>query len=89
LFGVELTSMKELFTALDRNRDGNVSAKELSETLTRLGVVTNEKDCQEFIAFIDVDQSGSVNVHELELVVKHEKLLSSNKARSVHRPMQK
>lgn len=66
--------LKELrlhFKTFDVDGDGKISAAELKEVLTRLGMAKSEKEVQEMIASADLDKSGTIEWLEFLTMIKH------------------
>ncbi|KAL8531111.1 hypothetical protein ACS0TY_007938 [Phlomoides rotata] len=56
--------LRRVFSMFDRNGDGKISRKELSESMEKLGVQIPEKELSQMIEKIDVDGDGCVDVEE-------------------------
>eukprot|EP00438_Fugacium_kawagutii_P006389 Skav214722 [mRNA] locus=scaffold2250:314421:315101:+ [translate_table: standard] len=54
--------LKATFARFDRNGDGVISAEELTDVLTRLGLL--EPQCQEMFRDLDQDENGKLSVEE-------------------------
>ncbi|XP_062104871.1 polcalcin Syr v 3-like [Humulus lupulus] len=60
---MENNNIKSIFTKLDINKDGQISAVELGESLKKLGSVTAE-EVQRMMEEIDTDGNGFISFKE-------------------------
>lgn len=60
----ETASIKEVFTALDTNGDGEISLEELIEGYKAVGVNYNIQKISDILSGIDMDNSGSIGLYE-------------------------
>ncbi|THD24547.1 hypothetical protein D915_004440 [Fasciola hepatica] len=65
----ELRGLRYVFSILDQNKDGVISAGELLLTLRALNVTLTEAELNDVIAELDVDLNGTVDYNELCLFV--------------------
>ncbi|KAG4985258.1 hypothetical protein JHK82_032863 [Glycine max] len=56
--------LKRVFQMFDRNGDGRISLKELSDSLENLGILIPDKDLAQMIERIDVNGDGCVDMDE-------------------------
>ncbi|KAK6145159.1 hypothetical protein DH2020_021979 [Rehmannia glutinosa] len=56
--------LRRVFAMFDRNGDGKISRKELSESLEKLGIHIPEKELRQMIEKIDVNGDGYVDAEE-------------------------
>ncbi|KAL3616288.1 Calmodulin-like protein 3 [Castilleja foliolosa] len=56
--------LRRVFSMFDRNGDGKISRKELSDSLQRLGIHIPEMDLKQMIENIDANGDGFVDVDE-------------------------
>ncbi|KAK4750346.1 hypothetical protein SAY87_027795 [Trapa incisa] len=58
--------LKRLFQMFDRNGDGRITKKELSDSLGNLGMFIPNKELEDMIERIDVNGDGCVDIEEFE-----------------------
>uniref|UniRef100_A0A7N0TNY6 EF-hand domain-containing protein n=1 Tax=Kalanchoe fedtschenkoi TaxID=63787 RepID=A0A7N0TNY6_KALFE len=58
------TELKRVFQMFDRNGDGRITNKELSDSLENLGIFIPEKELTQMIEKIDVNGDGCVDIDE-------------------------
>ncbi|KAG7018484.1 Calmodulin-like protein 7, partial [Cucurbita argyrosperma subsp. argyrosperma] len=58
------TELKRVFQMFDRNGDGRITQKELSDSLENLGIFIPDKDLIQMIEKIDVNGDGCVDIDE-------------------------
>lgn len=56
--------LKRVFQMFDRNGDGRISLKELSDSLENLGILIPDKDLAQMIERIDMNGDGCIDVDE-------------------------
>lgn len=56
--------LKRIFQLFDRNGDGRISLKELSDSLENLGILIPDKDLAQMIERIDMNGDGCIDVDE-------------------------
>ena len=86
----------DLFRALDKNADGQVTRQELAEALRSLGISASRDEVDELFDRIDADRSGGIVFRELQLALlaatreepegKHVATASRTASRSASRP---
>ncbi|KAK4482994.1 hypothetical protein RD792_010168 [Penstemon davidsonii] len=60
--------LSRVFSMFDRNGDGRISRKELSDSLEKLGIHIPEKDLMQMIQKIDANGDGYVDVEEFGIL---------------------
>ena len=60
--GAQEEKAKELFAALDKNKDGSLSAEELSEALKLHGYAATDEKVKEILKEFDTNNSGSLDL---------------------------
>lgn len=58
------SELRRIFQMFDRNGDGRITKKELSDSLENLGIFIAEKDMIQMIEKIDVNGDGYVDIDE-------------------------
>lgn len=61
---METPELRRVFAMFDKNGDGRITRKELSDSLEKLGIHIAEKDLSQMIDKIDVNGDGCVDVDE-------------------------
>lgn len=61
---MEAQELKRVFQMFDKNGDGRITKKELSESLEKLGIVMAEKEVRQMIEKIDANGDGCVDMEE-------------------------
>ncbi|CAI0426529.1 unnamed protein product [Linum tenue] len=61
---MDATELKRVFQMFDRNGDGKITRKELSDSLQNLGIYIPEGDLTQMIEKIDVNGDGFVDMDE-------------------------
>jgi hypothetical protein len=64
------TRVIDLFRALDKNEDGEVTKPELAEALRSLGVDASQEEVDELFHKLDPDGSGGIDFRELQRAMK-------------------
>ncbi|KAJ4878891.1 hypothetical protein Rs2_35945 [Raphanus sativus] len=64
------TELKRVFQMFDKNGDGSITNKELSETLRTLGIYIPDKELTQMIEKIDVNGDGCVDIDEFKELYK-------------------
>lgn len=59
-----IAEVTESFKLFDKDGDGCISASELEEVMTSLGISKSKKDIQEFIETYDSDGNGTIELPE-------------------------
>ena len=59
-----LEEIQRTFDLFDRDGDGSITAAELGEVLRTLGQPVTEAELEAMIATVDVDESGTIELHE-------------------------
>ncbi|XP_019708251.1 calmodulin-like protein 3 [Elaeis guineensis] len=62
--GMDPSELKRVFQMFDRNGDGRITKKELSDSLENLGIYIPEGDLEAMIEKIDANGDGCVDVEE-------------------------
>eukprot|EP01052_Picozoa_sp_SAG31_P019086 SAG31_NODE_1379_length_8582_cov_17.482848_3_plen_907_part_00 len=65
LFGEEITDVKHLFHAIDKDRSGTVSKEEFDGALTRLGLGLSREQLYDLWSGLDADGNGTLEYEEL------------------------
>ena len=78
LFGKKVNSPRDLFEAMDRDGDGELTYDEVRGALHRLGIDMSDLDFANFMNRVDTDKDGSVDVKELEDAVMNDGSTGSN-----------
>ncbi|XP_022972114.1 calmodulin-like protein 3 [Cucurbita pepo subsp. pepo] len=58
------TELRRVFQMFDRNGDGQITKKELNDSLENLGIFIPDKDLTQMIEKIDVNNDGYVDIDE-------------------------
>jgi hypothetical protein len=66
LYGKKISNPTDLFQAMDRDGDGDLTYDEVRGAMHRLGIDMTDLEFVQFIHRVDLDHSGSVDVKELE-----------------------
>lgn len=61
---MDAAELKRVFQMFDRNGDGRITKKELSDSLENLGIYIPDKELAEMIEKIDVNGDGCVDIDE-------------------------
>ncbi|GLT64792.1 hypothetical protein SLA2020_372630 [Shorea laevis] len=61
---MDLAELHRVFQMFDRNGDGRITKKELSDSLENLGILIPEKELIEMIEKIDVNGDGYMDINE-------------------------
>lgn len=61
---MDQTELKRVFQMFDRNGDGKITKKELSDSLENLGIFIPDIDLAQMIEKIDVNKDGCVDLDE-------------------------
>ncbi|CAA7026467.1 unnamed protein product [Microthlaspi erraticum] len=67
---MDATELKRVFQMFDKNGDGTITRKELSETLRSLGIYIPDKELTQMIEKIDVNGDGCVDIDEFGALYK-------------------
>lgn len=65
---MDQTELRRVFSMFDRNGDGKISRKELSESLEKLGIHIPEQELTQMIEKIDANGDGYVDVEEFGML---------------------
>ncbi|XP_073015798.1 calmodulin-like protein 3 [Primulina eburnea] len=65
---MDQTELRRVFSMFDRNGDGKISRKELSESLEKLGIHIPEQEMTQMIEKIDANGDGYVDVEEFGML---------------------
>ena len=60
--GAQEEKAKELFATLDKNKDGSLSAEELTEAMKLHGFAATDEKAKEILKEFDTDNSGSLDL---------------------------
>ena len=60
----KIQEFKEAFEIFDKDKDGYITIKELSEIMKQLGQVPSEVELQDMINEVDVDGNGNIDFKE-------------------------
>lgn len=63
---MDFSQVRRVFELFDRNGDGRITKKELSDSLENLGIFIAEKDLTQMIEKIDVNGDGFVDIEEFK-----------------------
>ncbi|XP_038991856.1 calmodulin-like protein 7 [Hibiscus syriacus] len=61
---MDLTELERVFQLFDKNGDGKITKKDLSESLESLGISIPESDLTQMIEKFDIDGDDCVNINE-------------------------
>ncbi|BGP20063.1 hypothetical protein JCM10213_003553 [Rhodosporidiobolus nylandii] len=76
----ELDTLKKKFEQIDADHDGKIDPKDLTKTMSKLGLDADEKTVANIIKEVDADADGSVNLEEYLDVAAGVKELHLNSA---------
>ncbi|KAE8692117.1 putative calcium-binding protein CML28 [Hibiscus syriacus] len=62
--GPEPTEIVRMFQMFDKNGDGKITKKELSDSLSTLGIFIDDKELNQMVDKIDVNGDGFVDIEE-------------------------
>ncbi|OMO65278.1 Calcium-binding EF-hand [Corchorus capsularis] len=62
--GMDAAELRRVFQMFDRNGDGKITKKELSDSLENLGIFIPDKELSQMIEKIDVNGDGYVDIDE-------------------------
>ena len=82
LHGKEVTTLKSFFKAVDRNRDGLVSASELSEAVLAAGLQENQS--RSFMTLFDWDDNGFIDFNRFTKTLKKHSTIDITNSGYVH-----
>eukprot|EP00750_Incisomonas_marina_P009379 INCI15984.1.p1 GENE.INCI15984.1~~INCI15984.1.p1 ORF type:complete len:1608 (+),score=300.32 INCI15984.1:191-5014(+) len=80
LFGVALSSVDEMFSAIDKDGDNEVSLDEFSRGCGRLGLGLSETQLQQLFSFMDADGGGKIDIDEFKLAILCARTMKSQRS---------
>ena len=78
LFGEEITTVKQLFHAIDHDRSGTIEREEFDAALTRLGLGLSAEQLEELWCGLDADGDGTVVYAELLAEMRSPQITTPN-----------
>lgn len=66
----QINEFKKAFTAIDVNKDGKISNKELVEAAKLLGITITGKEAKDLIKSVDLNKDGNIGFEEYILLMK-------------------
>ncbi|KAF2161508.1 hypothetical protein M409DRAFT_28235 [Zasmidium cellare ATCC 36951] len=63
--------LQEAFKAFDKNGDGEITAEELGDVMRSLGLNPTDSELKDMIGEVDVDNTGSIDIHEFVTMMSH------------------
>lgn len=66
----QINEFKKAFTAIDVNKDGKISNKELVEAAKLLGITVTGKEAKDLIKSVDLNKDGNIGFEEYILLMK-------------------
>lgn len=70
-------ALKEAFKVFDKNGDGRICAKELTEALTRVGETLTREEVTELMKNVDIDKNGSLCYNGKYILYLHSRVGST------------
>ncbi|CAG5122912.1 unnamed protein product, partial [Candidula unifasciata] len=73
----QISEYRDLFDAIDKNRDGVITSNELGEAMRAVGQNPSAAELQKMIAKADVNGDGKVDFQEFSIMMARQKKYSS------------